>query len=257
MEYFIDGSTGEWCEYDYDVVQREIYRLAGQPDLNAARALAREARSLIADKRLEMVSLISAAQTQRDDPFLSRLTGEIDEISVPNASNIVSGYIPRGQFISRDTVAIGQGFQSPPHLDVWADVMAIRVPGKVCETLSQISTKAAAHLARKDRQSAKMRASGDKVFIGHGRSVVWRDLKDFVQDRLGLSLDEFNRIPIAGITNIARLSQMLDEAAIAFIILTAEDELADGKLQARMNVVHEAGLFQGRLGFTRSIILLE
>jgi len=50
---------------------------------------------------------------------------------------------------------------------------------------------------------------------------------------------------------------MLDAAAIAFLVLTAEDELADGKMQARMNVVHEAGLFQGRLGFSRAIIMLE
>jgi predicted nucleotide-binding protein len=33
--------------------------------------------------------------------------------------------------------------------------------------------------------------------------------------------------------------------------------MADGKLQARMNVIHEAGLFQGRLGFSRAIIMLE
>ena len=39
--------------------------------------------------------------------------------------------------------------------------------------------------------------------------------------------------------------------------MTGEDELKDGTLQPRMNVVHEAGLFQGRLGFSRAIILLE
>ena len=50
---------------------------------------------------------------------------------------------------------------------------------------------------------------------------------------------------------------MLDAAAIAFLVMTGEDEQADGKLQARMNVVHEAGLFQGRLGFTRAIVLIE
>ena len=50
---------------------------------------------------------------------------------------------------------------------------------------------------------------------------------------------------------------MLDSAAIAFIILTAEDEQVDGKMHARMNAIHEAGLFQGRLGFMRAIILLE
>jgi len=98
---------------------------------------------------------------------------------------------------------------------------------------------------------------GTNVFIGHGGSPVWKDLKDFVQDRLNLPWDEFNRVPVAGFTNIARLSEMLDAAAIAFLVMTGEDEQADGKLNARMNVVHEAGLFQGRLGFTRAIVLLE
>jgi predicted nucleotide-binding protein len=39
--------------------------------------------------------------------------------------------------------------------------------------------------------------------------------------------------------------------------MTAEDEQADGTVHARQNVVHEAGLFQGRLGFKKAIILLE
>jgi len=50
---------------------------------------------------------------------------------------------------------------------------------------------------------------------------------------------------------------MLDAAAVAFLVLTAEDERADGSLQARMNVIHEVGLFQGRLGFTKAIVVLE
>jgi predicted nucleotide-binding protein len=39
--------------------------------------------------------------------------------------------------------------------------------------------------------------------------------------------------------------------------MTAEDEQPDGQKRARENVVHEVGLFQGRLGFERAIILLE
>ena len=50
---------------------------------------------------------------------------------------------------------------------------------------------------------------------------------------------------------------VLDAAAFAFIIMTAEDETAEGTMQARMNVIHEVGLFQGRLGFTRGIVMLE
>src|SRR5207247_259911 len=134
---------------------------------------------------------------------------------------------------------------------------AIRSPIAACEQLEKIALRAASHLERGERQVRRAERIGTSVFIGHGRSAIWKDLKDFVQDRLRLPWDEFNRVPVAGITNIARLSEMLDSAAIAFLVMTAEDELADAKLQARMNVIHEAGLFQGRLGFTRAIVLME
>ena len=45
---------------------------------------------------------------------------------------------------------------------------------------------------------------------------------------------------------------MLDSTACAIIILTAEEEKVDGSTQARMNVIHETGLFQGRLGFSKT-----
>jgi len=96
-----------------------------------------------------------------------------------------------------------------------------------------------------------------RIFLGHGRSQVWRDLKDFVQDRLGLPWDEFNRESPAGLATKERLMEMLDGAAFAFLVMTAEDEHTDQTLHARENVIHEIGLFQGRLGFRKAIILLE
>jgi hypothetical protein len=99
--------------------------------------------------------------------------------------------------------------------------------------------------------------AGANVVIGHGRSHVWLELKNFIEDRLRLPVDEFNRVPVAGVTTTDRLTQMLDEAAIAFLVMTAEDEQKDGKVRARENVVHEIGLFQGRHGFNRAIVLVE
>lgn len=97
----------------------------------------------------------------------------------------------------------------------------------------------------------------NRVFIGHGRSPLWRELKDFLNDRLSLPWDEFNREAVAGVATTERLTQMLDAATFAFLIMTAEDEHADSTLHARENVVHEVGLFQGRLGMRRAIVLLE
>ena len=95
------------------------------------------------------------------------------------------------------------------------------------------------------------------IFIGHGRSVVWRELRDFIRDRLHMSFEEFNRVSPAGISVTDRLTEMLGRADFAFLLLTGEDEQPDGSLNARLNVVHEAGLFQGKLGFRRAIVLLE
>jgi predicted nucleotide-binding protein len=98
---------------------------------------------------------------------------------------------------------------------------------------------------------------GKRIFIGHGRSPLWRELKDFIEGRLHLPWDEFNREAVAGYSTTDRLNAMMSQAAFAFLVMTAEEEHADATLHARPNVVHEVGLFQGHLGLTRAIVLLE
>ena len=96
-----------------------------------------------------------------------------------------------------------------------------------------------------------------RVFLGHGRSLLWRELKDFLKDNLKLEYEEFDRIPAAGKSISERLDEMILSCDFAVIIMTAEDEHSDGKLHPRENVIHELGLFQGRLGRNKAIILLE
>lgn len=104
---------------------------------------------------------------------------------------------------------------------------------------------------------AGLATGGRRVFIGHGRSPIWRELKDFVQDRLSLPWDEFNREAVAGIGTSERLQAMLNSASFAFLVMTAEEEHANSTVHARPNVIHEVGLFQGKLGMRRAIVLLE
>ena len=162
-----------------------------------------------------------------------------------------------GQVISSDMRAAQAGTQVPPHVLMIVEMLAAKMAFKQARDLSAILIKMSSHIERMEKRKMKEDRIGTNVFIGHGRSRLWLELKVFVEDRLSLVADEFNRVPVAGITNIARLSEMLDAAAIALVVLTAEDEQADGQLRARMNVIHEVGLFQGRLGFTRAIVLLE
>ena len=105
-------------------------------------------------------------------------------------------------------------------------------------------------------QVTKTPVRGKRIFIGHGRSPLWRELKDFIADRLGLPWDEFNRESVAGVTTAERLERMMSDAEFAFLIMTAEEEHVDAKFYARLNVIHEVGLFQGKLGIRRAIVLL-
>ena len=251
------GSRGDWREFDPEDVKAYIYELAEEPDLKPAHAAAAKAVALFNEVKSEIMSVLENELEDRRDSFLTKLKEELDQLEPMSKGAIAQHWAPKGQIMTRDMIAMGQRTTVPPHLDLLSEVTSIRHSFGICKAAAGISTKAASHLERKRRKKLASDRVGTNVFIGHGRSPMWRELKDFVQDRLSLPWDEFNRVPVAGVTNITRLSEMLDAAAIALLVMTAEDEMADGAVQARMNVVHEAGLFQGRLGFTKAIVLLE
>lgn len=178
-------------------------------------------------------------------------------MAIVSKQQVISAQRPSGKVLTRDTLALGRGFWTPPHVAFLSEVHVIRQALETTARLAKLARQAGSHLSRRQRGRGQARTIGTNVFIGHGRSPIWRELKDFVEDRLRLPVDEFNRVPVARVTNIARLSEMMDAAAVALLVMTGEDEQPDGNLRARMNVVHEAGLFQGRLGFSRAIVLLE
>lgn len=94
------------------------------------------------------------------------------------------------------------------------------------------------------------------IFIGHGRSPQWRDLKDHLAEKHGYSVQAYETGARAGHAIRDILDEMVRTSSFALLVLTGEDETATGETRARQNVVHELGLFQGKLGFARAIALL-
>lgn len=96
------------------------------------------------------------------------------------------------------------------------------------------------------------------VFIAHGgSSQQWRILKDHLADLHGVSVQAFESGARAGHAIRDILDELSAIANFAIIVMTAEDEMSSGQVRARQNVIHEAGLFQGKLGFSRAIVLRE
>ena len=208
---------------------------------------------LFDDHKHNVISILHSFGQDREDSFIEALIVQIEEISAISRNQ----HLQPPETMSRDSVAVQQGFWTPPHIENLIQLDRIRRSISRTKKLMKIVERAIAHLGRTGSGISGSRRAAERIFIGHGRSHLWRALKDFLQDRMYLECDEFNRVSTAGIPISDRLDEMLQEASFAFLILTAEDETADGKVQARMNVIHEAGLFQGRLGFKKAILILQ
>jgi hypothetical protein len=96
-----------------------------------------------------------------------------------------------------------------------------------------------------------------RLFIGHGGNDAWRELSDLLEHQHGIQTSAFEFAATAGHSTRGVLEKLVRESSFAALVMTAEDQDSEGNMHARENVVHEAGLFQGALGFDRAIVLLE
>ena len=255
------GPTGNWNEFRPEDVSIAIHELAGDPDMEPAKKFQNEDARQFGTQRLNAISILEIELTNSNDPFLKRMKGNIESLSAITVEEEIARWRPQTA-IAGDAAAWTQGYKiAPPHIYVLAVVNVIQHTCHIVQELAKFTRQAAEHILRRResqrRQPDATVVRGTKVFIGHGSSQVWRELKEFFENRLNLEVEEFNRVPVAGMSNKERLSEMLRSAGMAFLVMTAEDEQPDGQFHPRMNVVHEAGLFQGRLGFERAIVLLE
>ncbi len=93
------------------------------------------------------------------------------------------------------------------------------------------------------------------IFIGHGRNPDWLILNNYLKGK-GIRTAAYE-IEVDGKEHVFEvLDKALRKCNSAILIMTTEDRLVDGTERARQNVIHEIGLFQGRLGL-KNIIIIE
>ena len=252
------GSTGDWVEYVAEDVKATIYRWANCASLEHVHTFSNEANTEFRKQQRTLLSIIEVEIGDSISPFLTDLKAKAGELKVITENQFVQGWKPtNSNLVLYDRIAAYQGTWVPPHIAVLSEVYAIQHRINIVASLADMTRQVESHVSRQKRRQQQSSSVGARVFIGHGHSSVWLELKNFLQDRLDLLVDEYNRVSTAGISTTNRLSAMMDSAGIAFLVMTGEDEQSDGQPRARENVVHEVGLFQGRLGFERAIVLLE
>jgi sugar/nucleoside kinase (ribokinase family) len=110
----------------------------------------------------------------------------------------------------------------------------------------------------REREAERRRMSLARgVFVAHGRDPVWYQVKEFIEQECELPVYAFETESWEGRNITEALSGYLDRCSFAVCVLTGEDMTEDGRRRARQNVIHEAGLFQGRHGFDRVLLLVD
>ena len=257
LQVYNNSTRGDWVEYRYEDAIAAIEELAGNPDLTEVEAYGKRAKRALDDGQAAVISVLTAALSIKDDQLVRESLEEAKTLKPLTQSDVVDIQRPSGSLMSRDTAALTAGLIAPAHITYQGGVVAVTDPGRRSSDLANLGTRVADHFDRIASHVTSGAPMGSRVFIGHGGSPLWRELKDFLKERLSLDWEEYNRVSTAGVATTERLQAMLDNASMAFLVCTAEDDHADGSHHARDNVIHEAGLFQGRLGFTRAIVLLE
>ena len=196
------GSHGDWLEFDPDEVERAIYEIAGVDDLAQSQEFTQQAALAFESERSDVLSVFAEELAHTKDSFLESIKGQVEKLSLLSEIEVAHQLVPRGAGWSRDSLAVTQGFRLPPHFRVLSEVWAMQHTAETVEKLSDMARKAGSHLSRQRRQRRRTETVGTNVFIGHGRSHIWRELKDFIEDRLNLPADEFNRVAVAGVTPV-------------------------------------------------------
>jgi predicted nucleotide-binding protein len=249
-------------------VQKHIEGLAKldlDPLEKEALKLVAEARTLLDEILIGLSPLHNAHNLAREKEMLQQLEHfDFAENAKDKYCTAAMNSFPN---MTRDSNAISQGSRLPAHTFYAGVVTQIEDSCNAMEGFWKLSTRllrqlqiqVSTHVSSESILSSAHlpTRAASRVFIGHGNSLIWMELKDFIADRLQLPWEEFNRESVAGRFTKERLEEMLTRACFAFIVLTGEDEDKTGALHPRANAIHEVGLFQGRLGFERAIVLLE
>jgi predicted nucleotide-binding protein len=107
-----------------------------------------------------------------------------------------------------------------------------------------------------ERNRASVPNWNNTVFISHGRSSAWIELRNFLR-KAKRPTAELAQQANRGHTVITKLAEAANHCSHAVIVMTGDDAIASGSKRVRENVMHEIGYFQGRLGLDRVVLLRE
>ncbi len=165
ISMFEMGTSGDWQEYEDATISSAIFKTANSSDLSEISEMGLASKKVFESAKSDILSIL--ALQPGEDKFLEDIKIQLTNLIPRNSTQITHDWTPKGQIVSRDMVAIGQGNRIPVHLILKSEIWAIRGNFAICSKASDLCAKAASHLERKIRAQIREKRVGTNVFIGH------------------------------------------------------------------------------------------
>jgi hypothetical protein len=163
-----------WQKMEHQSVVNEIISRAGRPDRVSIESELASIRKVFSGLRESATSILTTIISEKADPFLSRKLNEIEALEAPETITIERRLISKGAGWSRDSLAMIQGLRAAPHQSMIALPLSASALEAGIEKLEKASREAASHIRRIEARQRRASSVGTNIFIGHGRSPVWR-----------------------------------------------------------------------------------
>ena len=254
--YLVNKTRGDWTTRTASEIKELIYS-RGEMTESLIAEICNGFSKVFESAEGRLLTCLEHSKEEVQEETRTRLIDDVkglgrDISTVPNmGERMAREFMPK---MSRDARNVSMGLRVAGHLQVLASIEVIDQLVRGVQKLGEHAgtLRAASRIYNTKQQERTMR--GSKVFIGHGRSDSWRAVKDFVEQELGLEVEEFERQPVVGRQIKDRLEEMFQNAGWAILVATPDDS---SNSEPRLNVIHELGFAQGRLGWENAIILLE
>ncbi len=113
------GSRGNWLEHDPDAIKNRVFAIAGEPDLTAIVASAKEAEKVFLLAKGDITSILTTEIADNPDVFLDRLIEDISPREPKSSSDFAEYISPKDVLMTRDSLALSQGKLRPPISIFW------------------------------------------------------------------------------------------------------------------------------------------
>src|SRR5262249_15310072 len=164
---------------DGEAVKNTILGRSGIADINQIIVPLKRLGDTFESLREHLISLLLvASQSKKGDAYIERKSNAIIDLELRTPHRIAHEMLPSGQIMSRDSTAMTQGLRIAPHQLLQAyNIFASKLDHDL-SLLEKSASEVASHLRRMRSHNLGRRdeSAGGTIFIGHGRSPLWREL---------------------------------------------------------------------------------